>query len=91
MSTDRPIDQCRCGRPLHTYWERTEGGKTTVYAQKPIIPGPSSVVWAADLAEARITLGLQQGTLVHDVHVEADRSKDRSGACMVPLKEIVAA
>jgi hypothetical protein len=66
---------------LHSYWAREEGATTRVFAQPPIIPGPSQTIWACDLWEVQITLGLRQGTLVHDVHLEADRSKDRRGAC----------
>ena len=81
MATATDLDRCRCGRPLHPYWMREEGGTTTVYAQPPILPGQSSTVWACDLGEARIVLGLQQGTLVHDVRFESDRTRDRQGAC----------
>lgn len=81
MTTETSIDQCHCGRPLHAYYVREDKGGYKVYAQPPIIPGQSSQVWACDLGEARITLGLQQGTLVHDVYFEADRSRDRRGAC----------
>lgn len=82
MAAETAIDQCRCGRPLHRYWVRQEQGETRVYAQKPIIPGPAEVLWACDLAEAKISLGLRAGTLVHDVHFEADRTRDREGACL---------
>jgi hypothetical protein len=78
------LEQCRCGRPLHPYWVRQEGGSTMVYTQRPILPGESTTVWASDLAEARIALGLQPGTLVHDVHFTADRTRDRQGACLRP-------
>ncbi len=82
MSASTNLDQCRCGRPLHAYWVREEQGKPSVYTQPPIIPGPSSKAWACDVGEVRIALGLQGGVLVHDVHFESDRARDRQGACM---------
>ena len=82
MSASTNLEQCRCGRPLHPYWVREERGTPSVFAQKPIIPGPSSTAWAADVGEVRIALGLQRGALVHDVHFESDRGRDRQGACL---------
>lgn len=80
--TTTGIEQCRCGRPLFRYWFRIEGGETRVYTQKPIIPGPASALWACDLFEARSALELSTGTMVHDVHFQDDRSRDRQGACL---------
>ena len=82
MSASTNLDQCRCGRPLHPYWVREAQGTHSVYTQQPIIPGPSSTAWACDVGEVRIVLGLQPGALVHDVHFESDRTRDRQGGCM---------
>jgi hypothetical protein len=82
MSAPTNSSQCRCGRPLHPYWLREEQGAQRVYTQEPIIPGPSSTATASDVGEVRIALGLQPGTLVHDVHFESDPARDRQGTCM---------
>ena len=79
----RRIEQCRCGRPLHPYWLREDaGGTPRVFAQLPIMPGPASVIWAADLGDVHIALGLQSRTLVHDVRFESDHARDRTGNCL---------
>jgi hypothetical protein len=82
VTTSAEASQCRCGRPLFRYWYRDENGQTRAYAQQPIIPGPSSELWAVDLFEAKGALGLTRATLVHDVNFVQESGRSKQGACV---------